>query len=172
MKKQIQPRVIINNRIRAEKVRLIDESGQQVGVLPLQEAINRAKERGLDLIQITEKVDPPVCKITDYGKYLYGLKKKERKVKHYAGELKGIRLTFGISEHDLQTRARQAEKFLKKGDKIRIELRLRGREKAHQDFAREKIKKFIEELQKTIEVKIEKDLKKEPRGLIMIISRS
>jgi translation initiation factor IF-3 len=162
---------LINNRIRAEKVRLIDEAGQQVGILPLQEAVNRAKEKGLDLIQITEKVDPPVCKIMDYGKYLYSLKKKDRKIKHHAGELKGIRLSFAISEHDLQTRAKQAEKFLKKGDKVRVELRLRGREKAHQDFAREKIKKFIEELQKTIEVKIEKDIKKEPRGLITIISK-
>jgi len=163
--------LLINNRIRAEKVRLIDETGQQVGILPLQEAINKAKEKGLDLIQITEKVEPPVCKIMDYGKYLYTLKKKEKKIKHRTGELKGIRLTFAISNHDLQTKVKQAEKFLKKGDKIRIELRLRGREKAHQDFAKEKIKKFIEELQKTIQIKIEKDLKKEPRGLIMIVSK-
>lgn len=162
---------IMNNRIRAKEVRLIDESGQQIGVLPLLQAIDKAKEKGLDLIQITKKVDPPICKIMDYGKYLYGLKKKEKKVNHHVGELKGIRLTFAISDHDLQTRAKQAEKFLKKGNKIRIELRLRGREKAHQDFAREKIKKFVTELEKTIPVKVEKDLKKEARGLIMIVSK-
>ncbi len=163
----------MNNRIRAKEVRLIDETGEQLGVLPIEKAVEMAEERGLDLIQVTEKVDPPVCKIIDHGKYLYALKKKERKTKaHHVGELKGIRLTFSISEHDLQTRARQAEKFLKKGDKIRIEMKLRGREKAHQDFAREKIKKFIDLLQQTIPVKIERDLKKQPRGLTMIIAKS
>ena len=152
---------------------MIDETGEQLGVLPIEKAVEMAEERGLDLIQVTEKVDPPVCKIIDHGKYLYALKKKERKTKaHHVGELKGIRLTFSISEHDLQTRARQAEKFLKKGDKIRIEMKLRGREKAHQDFAREKIKKFIDLLQQTIPVKIERDLKKQPRGLTMIIAKS
>ncbi len=172
MKKNIQPRIIINNRIRAKEVRVIDETGQQLGVLPIEKAVETAKEKGLDLIQVTERVDPPVCKIMDHGKYLYALKKKEKKAKaHHVGELKGIRLTFSISEHDLGTRARQAEKFLKKGDKVRIEMKLRGREKAHQDFAREKIKKFVDLLQQTIAIKIERELKKQPRGLTMIITK-
>ena len=168
----IQKKPLANNRIRAREVRLIDETGQQLGVLPIEQAINKAKEKELDLIQVTEKVEPPVCKIMEYGKYLYSLKKREKASKHHhTGELKGIRLTFGISDHDMETRARQAEKFLKKGDKIRIELRLRGREKAHQDFAREKIAKFIEILNQTVETKIERDLKRQPRGLTMIISK-
>lgn len=163
----------MNNRIRAKEVRLIDETGEQLGVLPIEQAIEKAREKGLDLIQVTERVDPPVCKIMDHGKFLYSLKKKERKAKaHHVGELKGIRLTFSISDHDLETRARQAEKFLKKGDKVRIEMKLRGREKAHQDFAREKIKKFIDLLNQTIPVKIERDLKKQPRGLTMIIAKN
>jgi len=171
MKRQIQPRILINNRIRAKEVRLIDETGHQLGVLPIEKALQISREKGLDLIQVTEKTDPPVCKIMDHGKYFYNLKKKEKKTKHHVGELKGIRLTFSISEHDLKTRARQAEKFLKKGNKVRIEMKLRGREKAHQDFAKEKIQKFIQEINQTTLVKTERELKKQPRGLTMIISK-
>jgi len=163
---------LMNNRIRAREVRLIDETGQQLGILPIEKALQIAQENNLDLIQVTEKVEPPVCKIMDHGKYLYHLKKKENKGKHRIGELKGIRLTFSISDHDLQTRASQAAKFLQKGDKVMIELRLRGREKAHQDIAREKIQKFVEAVQKTIPIKIERELKKEFRGLTMIIIKS
>jgi len=168
----LQRRVFINNQIRAREVRVIDETGNQLGVLELGKALQMARERNLDLIQVTEKVEPPVCKIMDYGKYIYHLEKKEKATKHHhIGELKGIRLTFGISEHDIEVRVHQAEKFLKKGDKIRIEMRLYGREKAHQDFAREKIKKFLEILDKFIPLKIERELKKEPRGLTMIVSK-
>ena len=151
---------------------MIDEAGKQLGVLALTKALQIARERGFDLIQVTEKIEPPVCKLMDYGKYLYQLKKKERSVKHHTGgELKGIRLTFGISEHDLETRAKQAEKFLKKGDRVRIEMKLRGRQKALQGFAREKIKKFLEILEKSTPIKIERELKKQPRGLTMIIAK-
>lgn len=139
--------------------------------MPLTEALRTVREHGLDLIQITEKVIPPVCKIGDYGKYLYQQKKREKLAKPKVSELKGIRLTFKISEHDLETRARQAEKFLKKGNKVRIEMKLRGREKALQGFAKEKIKKFLEILEKSIPIKIERELQKKPRGLIMIISK-
>lgn len=168
----MQRKPFINNQIRAKEVRLIDEVGKQLGVLTLEKALQMAREHGFDLIQVTEKLDPPVCKIMNYGKYLYHLKKKEKSAKHHTGgELKGIRLTFGISEHDLETRVKQAEKFLKKGDRIRIEMKLRGRQKALQGFAREKIKKFLETLEKSIPIKTERELKKQPRGLTMIISK-
>ena len=150
---------------------MIDETGKQLGVLDLREALRLAEERNLDLIQVTEKVEPPVCRIMDLGKYLYSLEKKERasRVKT-GGEIKGIRLTFNISPHDLEIRARQSEKFLKKGDKLRIELILRGREKAHQDFAKEKIANFLEILEKLTPIKIERGLKRESRGFTIIIS--
>lgn len=171
--KKIQiKRPLANERIKAKEVRLIDEAGQQAGILPLEEAIRKAKERNSDLIQVTEKIDPPVCKIMEYGKYLYSLKKKEKSVKHHkGGELKRIRLTFNISDHDLETRAKQAEKFLKIGDNVMVEMRLRGREKSHQDFAKAKMLKFMEIINKSILVKIEKDIKKQPRGLTMIVSK-
>ncbi len=136
------------------------------------EALQIARERNLDLIQVTEKVEPPVCKIMDYGKYLYSLEKKEKEAKKQkGGELKGIRLSFGISPHDLEIRAKLAEKFLKEGNGVRVEMVLRGREKAHFDFAKEKIRQFLEGLDKLIPIKIERDLKKEMRGFSMIITK-
>ncbi len=153
-------------------MRLIDETGKQLGVVPFEEAARLAIERKLDLIQVTEKVEPPVCKLGDYGKYLYQEEKKNKGLKKQkGGELKGIRLTFNISLHDLETRVHQAEKFLNKGDKVRVELPLRGREKALQEFAKEKINKFIEILQNIIPIKIERELKKEFGRLIIIISK-
>ncbi len=105
-----------------------------MGVISLTEALRLARESDLDLIQVTEKTDPPVCKITDHGKYLYQQKKKEKSAKTSAGELKGIRLTFKISEHDLRTRAKQAEKFLQKGNKVRIEIEIKRKRKSASRF--------------------------------------
>ncbi len=165
-------RPIVNTQIRAREIRVIDETGKQLGVMGLEKALQIAQERNLDLIQVTEKVEPPVCKIMDYGKYLYQEKKKEKQAsKKQGGELKGIRLRFNISQHDLETRARQTEKFLKDGDKVRVEMVLRGREKTLGNFAREKINKFLEILQGITPYKVEKEIKREPRGFSMIISK-
>jgi len=153
-------------------VRVIDETGKQLGIVSLEKALQIAQERHLDLIQVTEKVEPPVCKIMDYGKYLYSLQKREKAAKiKRGGELKGIRLGFNISLHDLETRARQAEKFLRKGNRVRVELILRGREKGLSEFAKGKINQFLEILEKLIPIKIERELKREARGLTMIISK-
>lgn len=163
---------LINQQIRAREVRIVDEKGLQLGIVPIREAIFMAEEKGLDLIQVTEKVNPPVCKIGDYGKYLYSLKKKDKGVKVKTGELKSVRLSFNISDNDLSTRANNAIKFLKNKEKVRIELILRGREKGLDQVGKEKIKKLIEFIEKQeIEIKIEKELKREPRGLSMIISK-
>jgi translation initiation factor IF-3 len=167
-------RPLINNQIRAKEVRIIDQTGKQLGVMDLEKALQEAERRGLDLIQVTERVEPPVCKIMDYGKYLYQQKKKEKesiKKQKRGGELKGIRLGFAISQHDLEVRAKQAEKFLREGNKVRIELQLRGREKALGDFAKEKIRKFLEILGGFIPYKLERELKREPRGFTIIISK-
>jgi len=161
---------LINNQIKSRKVRLIDETGKQLGVTDLTEALRISRERNLDLIQVTDKVDPPVCKITDYGKYLYQKEKKEKNLKKIS-TLKEIRIGFNTSLHDLETKAKTAEKFLKKGDKVKIEMRLRGREKALGRFAREKVIKFLEELKNNIPFKIERDLKRRPNGFSTIISK-
>ncbi len=153
-------------------MRVVDETGAQLGVMNIFNAIDLAKSKGLDLIQVTEKVEPPVCKIANYGKYLYTLQKKEKKIsKPKGGELKEIRLTFGISPHDMEIRAKQAEKFLKEGDKVKINMALRGREKAMGNYAKEKVQKFLESLNIIIPIKTERELKREPRGFTLIVSK-
>ncbi len=137
------------------------------------EAIDLAKSKGLDLIQVTEKVVPPVCRIGDYGKHLYSLQKKERKIRAGTKEskLKEIQIGFNISPHDIEVKARMAERFLKEGDKIKVHLVLRGREKSMAEFAKNKVTFFAQALEKLIPTKIERELKKEPRGFTMIISK-
>lgn len=137
------------------------------------EAIDLAKSKGLDLIQVTEKVEPPICKIADYGKYLYTQQKKEKKIRANTKEskLKEVQLGFNISPHDIEVRAKQAEKFLKEGDKVKVNLPLRGREKAMGDFAKKKIEAFLETMNNLIPIKIEKEVKREPRGFTTIISK-
>ena len=161
----------INNQIRAEKVRLIDETGKQLGIVNLLEALRLARERNLDLIQVTEKVEPPVCKIMDHGKYLYSLQKKEKGAKKNP-EMKILRLSFNISPHDLETRALQAEKFLKKGDSVKVAIILRGREKGLSEVAKEKMRSFVEVLKNKIPIKTEGEIKREPRGFTITITGS
>jgi len=135
-------------------------------------AIDLAKERNLDLIQVTEKVEPPVCRIGNYGKYLYSLQKKEKKVNIKAKtELKELRISFKISPHDLETKAKQAEKFLKEGHKIKVGMMLRGREKAMGDYAKKKVLSFLDILNSLIAIKVERELKREPRGFTIIVSK-
>ncbi len=130
-----------------------------------------ARDSGLDLIQVTEKVDPPVCRLMDYGKFLYREKKKEKPIKSGQGEIKGIRLGFGISDHDMEIRAKQATKFLSEGYKVKVELILRGREKALGDFAKNKFEKFNSILMGIIPISVERELKREARGLTMIVAK-
>jgi len=169
----LQNKILVNNFIRSKEVRVVDETGKQLGVMNIFDAIDLAKSKGLDLIQVTEKVEPPVCRIANYGKYLYAQKKKEKKISRIkGGELKEIRLTFGISPHDMEIRAKQAEKFLREGNKVKINMALRGREKAMGNFAKEKVQKFLENLNSIISIKTEREIKREPRGFTMIISKA
>lgn len=163
---------LVNNQIKALQVRVVDESGKQLGVFDLAEALQIAKERNLDLIQVTEKVEPAVCKIMNYGKYLYWLQKKEKTSKaKRVSELKEIRLSFAISLHDLEIKANLAKKFLEKKQKVKIEMMLKGREIMFSELAKEKINQFLEILEKQIPLKIERDLKKETRKFTIIISK-
>jgi len=166
-------KVLVNNFIRAKEVRVVDEEGKQLGTMNIFTAIDLAKSKGLDLIQVTEKVEPPVCRIGDYGKYLYSLQKKERKIKSKTktSKLKEIQIGFNISPHDIDVKAKQAEKFLKEGDKVKVTLRLKGREKAMGDFAKRKIELFLESVGNLINVKTERELKRESSGFTVIISK-
>ncbi len=167
----LQKRIIANNLIKAQQVRLLDETGKQVGVVSFSEAMRLAAEKKLDLIQVTEKADPPVCKLGEYGKYLYSMQKKERGSAGKESELKEIRLTFAISPHDMETRAKQAKKFLARGDRIKIVVRLRGRQKSLEKVAQEKIRMFLECMRSDMAIKLEREAKMEPRGLTMMIAK-
>jgi translation initiation factor IF-3 len=166
-----QPRTRINQWIRISPIRLIDEKGQNVGIIETPKALEMAREKGLDLIEIAPNTQPPVCRIMDYGKYQYQKSKqeKEQRSKQKKIEVKGIRISLRTGQHDLETKAKQSEKFLNKGYKIRIEMILKGREKSLLDLAKEKLNQFIELI--PLETKIEQEIKKQPRGLSVVIEK-
>lgn len=166
-------KILINNFIKAKEVRVISETGEQLGVMDIFAAIELAKTKGLDLIQVTEKVTPPVCRIGDYGKHLYSMQKKERKIRANTKEskLKEIQIGFNTSPHDIEVKAGQAKRFLTEGDKVKVGMMLKGREKAMGDFAKKKVEFFQEKLNTLIEIKIERELKRDPKGFTMIISK-
>lgn len=153
-------------------MRLIDETGQNLGVVETQKALQMAKEKGLDLIEIAPQARPPVCRIMNYGKYQYEKSRQERQKRAHQKkiEIKGVRIGIKTGKHDLETKAKQAEKFLKQGHKVKIDIILRGREKALYDFAKEKLEDFINLI--PVETKIDQPIKRQPRGLSMIISNT
>ena len=128
---------------------MVDETGEMIGVVTSSQAIEKAQQAGLDLVEISPKAVPPVCKIIDYGKYLYELKKKEKQTKKASkvAEMKGIRLSFRIGPGDLDRQRSHAEEFLTHGNPVRIQMMLRGREKAHKNLAFDKMKAFTASLQ-------------------------
>ena len=124
---------MINGQIRDKEVRVIGENGDQLGIMPIREAMHLAQEAELDLVKIAPKAQPPVCKIIDYGKYRYELARKEKEArrKQKTVEVKEVRLSPNIDTNDLNTKVNNARKFLTKGDKVKVTLRFRGREMAH-----------------------------------------
>lgn len=142
----------LNNRIRAPKLRVIDENGKNLDILTTAEALDLAREKELDLVEITNKTNPPVAKIMNFGQFLYEQKKKEQKAKTKTKKTgtKGIRLSLRISRHDKELRVNQAKKFLGQGNKIKIEMKLVGRERQHLDLARNIINEFIENLNENV----------------------
>lgn len=141
----------MNERIRFPRVRVIDEEGRQLGIMPTKEALRLAREKGLDLVEVAPHERPPVCRIMDFGKFLYEQKKRQKeaaKKQKIASDLKEIRLKLSIGEHDLQVKVRNAEEFLQEGRRVRFILRLRGREKAekHTERARELLRSIAGQL--------------------------
>ena len=138
-----------NWQIKSPQVRLIDENGEQVGITTNKEALNRAKEAGLDLVEISPNASPPVCKIMDYGKYCYALNKKEKeakkKQKHF--DIKEVKFTSKIEEHDYQTKFRNCSRFLERGNKVKITMLFRGREKMHIDLGEAVLNRLCSDLE-------------------------
>ena len=130
-------------------------------------AIAKAQEKGLDLVEVSPVANPPVCKFTDFGQFQYSKSKTQKEQKKKKIEIKGIRLSLKIGKHDVDFRVKQAEKFLKQGDKVKIELNLKGREKAHKDLAKDVIDRFIEAIEN--ETVAEQELKAQGGRLSTII---
>jgi translation initiation factor IF-3 len=146
---------------------LISTEGKQIGILTLKEAIEIAEKNNTGLILISDKIDPPVVKLGDYQKYLYQLKRKQKK--EGGAELKEIRISFQEAEGDLKRKAKQIEEFLQEGHQVRIRMILKGRQLLHVDLAEEKIKKFLEMIE--IPIKLTSEIKKQGNNLIVNISK-
>lgn len=159
-----------NNRIRAEKVRVVDDKGEMIGILDLSEAILKAKSLSLDLVEVSPNASPPVCKILDYGKYKYELQKRaaEAKKKQKTAEIKEIKIRPNIGDNDYNIKLKATLKFLQEGNKVKISMRFRGREIAKQEIARNiflRVKEDTDEL-----AKIEVEPKMEMKQLLMILA--
>ena len=138
--------LLINDDIRVKEVRMLDENNGQLGIMQINDAKTYAYDKGLDLVMIAPQAVPPVCRAMDYGKYRYEQDKREKeaKKKQQTVEVKEIQLSCRIDTHDFETKANRAIKFLQEGNKVRVCLRFKGREIAHQDLGREMLEKFAE----------------------------
>ena len=163
-----EPRV--NGKIRAEKVRVVDADGEMVGILPVRDALEMARNARLDLVELSPNAVPPVCKILDYGKYKYNQQKKaaDARKKQKTITLKEVKLRPNIDKHDLEVKMKAVQKFLDAGDKVKFTLRFRGREMSHQQVGMDILKGIKAELADT--VKVENQPKLEGRQMIMIVA--
>ncbi|WP_420403757.1 translation initiation factor IF-3 [Nisaea sp.] len=160
----------MNHDISVDKVRCIDPEGEMLGVMTVQEGIRRAEDFGLDLVEVSPNADPPVCKILDYGKYKYEAQKKknEAKKKQKVIEIKEIKLRPNIDEHDFQVKMKNVRKFIGEGDKVKVTMRFRGREMAHQDLGMDVLNRVRDEMEEA--AKVESYPKMEGRQMIMVIA--
>ncbi|OGI71828.1 translation initiation factor IF-3 [Candidatus Nomurabacteria bacterium RIFCSPHIGHO2_02_FULL_38_15] len=162
----------MNNQIRAKELRVIDNEGNNYGVLGLTEALELAEKMNVDLLEISPMAVPPVAKLMEYGKFMYEQKKKAQKAK--AGikisETKSIQVKVGTGDNDLALKARQASKWLAEGHRIKVELFLRGRSKfMDEKFLKDRIERFLNLI--TEKYKVAEDIKKVPKGMMLTIER-
>lgn len=160
----------VNEEIRIPQVRLIDQDGEMQGVLTVREAMQRAYAVGLDLVEISPNADPPVCKILDFGKFKYEQQKKrnEAKKKQKVIEIKEIKVRPNIDENDYQVKMRAMKSFIEEGDKVKVTLRFRGREMAHQDIGVRVLERIRSEMDTTS--KVEQMPRMENRQMVMVLS--
>nr|WP_294517130.1 translation initiation factor IF-3 [uncultured Rhodopila sp.] len=160
----------VNEEIRIPQVRLIDQDGEMQGVMTAREAMQRAFSVGLDLVEISPNADPPVCKILDFGKFKYEQQKKknEAKKKQKVIEIKEIKVRPNIDENDYQVKMRAMKSFIDEGDKVKVTLRFRGREMAHQDIGVRVLERIRAEMDSTS--KVEQMPRMENRQMVMVLS--
>jgi translation initiation factor IF-3 len=161
---------LVNEEIREKEFRVVGDDGEQLGIMSSKEALAIAEQKQLDLVMIAPQAKPPVCKVMDYGKFLYELQKKEKeaKKKQKVINIKEVRISPNIEEHDLNVKAKNAEKFLKEGDKVKITVRFRGREADYSHFGSELLKQISEKLSEV--GLIEKEPKLEGRNMTMVLT--
>ncbi len=167
---RIVKEVAINWEIKAPEVRVIDPDGNQVGVLPVKEAIKIAEERGLDLVEVAPNSQPPVCRIMNYGKYKYQQSKRTQEARKHQTviRIKEVKVRPRTEEHDFQFKLRHVKRFLDEGNKVKISILFRGREIAHPEFGKELLNRFIEGV-KDVTV-IEQSPRLEGRNMVMILA--
>ncbi len=160
----------VNDQIRIDRVRLVDQNGEMIGVVTTRDALRKAEDAGLDLVEISPNADPPVCKILDYGKYKYEQQKKasEARKKQKVVEVKEIQIRPMIGDNDYGVKLKAAKRFLEDGDKVKVVLRFRGREMAHTEIGMGLLKRMIEDLGATAKVDFEP--KMEGRQVMMILA--
>ncbi|MBE9128888.1 MULTISPECIES: translation initiation factor IF-3 [unclassified Coleofasciculus] len=160
----------INERIRFPEIRVIDMDGTQLGIISPQDALRIAEEKELDLVLVSDKADPPVCRIMDYGKYKFEQEKKAREArkKQHTADVKEVKMRYKIEDHDYYVRVNAAERFLKSGDKVKATITFRGREIQHSDLAEDLLKRMATDLQKVAEV--QQAPKREGRNMMMLLS--
>jgi translation initiation factor IF-3 len=156
--------------IRVREVRVIDDEGQQLGILPIQEALRLAYERNLDLVEVAPNAAPPVCRLLDFGKFQYERQKKEREARKAQKviEIKEIRLRPRTGEHDIAVKIRQTLSFLEEGAKVKVAVRFRGREITHPEIAREQLDMFAERVADAAIIEVQPSM--EGRNLFMLLS--
>ncbi len=161
---------MINERIRYPKIRLIGTEGEQLGIVSPREALQLAYEKELDLVLLSDKADPPVCRIMDYGKYKFEQEKKakEARKKQHTSDVKEVKMRYKIEEHDYQVRIHSAQRFLKDGDKVKATIMFKGREIQHADLAEELLKRMANDLKDVGEV--QQMPKREGRNMTMLVA--
>ena len=160
----------VNDEIAVMRVRLVDERGNMVGIVGRNEALNMASDVGLDLVEIAPNADPPVCKILDFGKYKYDVQKKknEARKKQKIIEVKEIKLRPSIDDHDYDVKMRSMVKFIEEGDKVKVTMRFRGRELAHQELGMDVLVRVRDDLDEI--AKVEQMPRMEGRQMTMVVS--
>ncbi len=171
--KPAEPLYRVNEGIRSPELRVIDEEGKNVGVLPVAEALALARERGYDLVEVMPKAEPPIAKFLDYGQFKYEKEKEARKQKAHAHkvEVKGIRLSVRIGQHDRDIRLEKAKEFMAEGDRVQVEIILRGREKQFTKLAKELIDKFVADLDAQVGVKVDQPFARMGGRLTVVVAR-
>ena len=160
----------INENIRFPEVRVIGTDGEQLGILSPRDAQRMAEEKELDLVLVSDKANPPVCRIMDYGKYKFEQEKRAReaKKKQHTADVKEVKMRYKIDDHDYQVRVKNAKRFLKSGDKVKATVMFRGREIQHSSLAKELLKRMAVDLEEVAEV--QQAPKQEGRSMMMLLS--